>query len=82
MQEDAKMKAELAQYQDQLARKRSGDEHEKNRERNAELVRMQEQSTARQEQQRAQTEAQIQAERRASEKYKVPAWNSRYRTIF
>ncbi|KAK9844676.1 hypothetical protein WJX74_005413 [Apatococcus lobatus] len=71
MQEDAKMKAELAQYQDQLARKRSGDEHEKNRERNAELVRMQEQSTARQEQQRAQTEAQIQAERRASEKYKA-----------
>ena len=75
MQEDAKMKAELAQYQDQLARKRSGDEHEKNRERNAELVRMQEQSTARQEQQRAQTEAQIQAERRASEKYKVLACN-------
>ncbi len=73
MQEDAKIKAELAQYQDQLARKRSSDEHEKNRERNAELVRMQEQSSAKQEQQRAQTEAQIQAERRASEKYKVPA---------
>ena len=71
MQEDAKIKAELAQYQDQLARKRAADEHDKHRERNAELVRMQEQSTARQERERAQTEAQIQAERRASEKYKV-----------
>jgi ATPase family AAA domain-containing protein 3A/B len=41
MQEDNEQKAQLAQYQDQLARQRMLAEHEKNRERNAELVHMQ-----------------------------------------
>lgn len=41
MQQDSQQKAQLAQYQDELARKRMETEHEKQRQRNAELVSMQ-----------------------------------------
>ncbi len=71
MQADAQQRAQLAQYEDELARKRGEGDHQRNRERNAELVRMQEESHARQEAQRRAIEEQIQAERRATEKYKV-----------
>jgi ATPase family AAA domain-containing protein 3A/B len=70
MQQDAQTKAQLAQYQDELARKRAEAEHEKQRARNAELVALQEESGRRQEEQRAAVAAQIEAERRATERYK------------
>ena len=70
MQQDAQQKAELARYQDDLARKRAEAEHEKQRQRNVELVSLQEESSKRQEQERAAIAAQIEAERRATEKYK------------
>jgi ATPase family AAA domain-containing protein 3A/B len=41
MQQDAQTKAELARYQDELARKRMEVEHEKQRQRNGELVALQ-----------------------------------------
>jgi hypothetical protein len=41
MQQDAQQKAQLAQYQDELARKRAESEHEKQRVRNVELVQLQ-----------------------------------------
>ena len=41
MQQDAYQKQEVAKYQDQLARQRAEGEHEKQRARNVELVRMQ-----------------------------------------
>lgn len=71
MQQDAQTKAELARYQDELARKRAEAEHEKQRGRNAELVSMQEESARRQEAERQRIAAQIEAERRATEKYKA-----------
>ena len=71
MQQDAQTKAQLAQYNDELARKRMEAEHEKQRQRNAELVKFQEESARKQEEQKAQIAAQIEAERRATEKYKA-----------
>lgn len=71
MQQDAQTKAELSKYDDQLARARQADEHEKYRQRNAELVKMQEESSARQEQQRQIVAQQIEAERRATDQNKV-----------
>lgn len=71
MQQDSEQKAQLARYQDELARKRAEAEHEKQRVRNGELVRMQEESARRQEEERMRIQAQIEAERRASEKYKA-----------
>ena len=71
MQQDAQTKAQLAQYNDELARKRAEAEHEKQRQRNAELVKFQEESSRRQEEQKAAIAAQIEAERRATEKYKA-----------
>ena len=71
MQQDAQTKAELSKYDDQLARARAEAEHEKYRQRNAELVRMQEESSSRQEQQRQVVGQQIEAERRATEQHKV-----------
>ena len=41
MQQDSQQKAQLAQYQDELARKRMETEHEKQRQRNVELVALQ-----------------------------------------
>ena len=70
MQQDAQAKAQLAQYQDELARKRNASEHEAARARNAELVALQEEGVKRQEQERARAAAAIEAERRATEKYK------------
>lgn len=71
MQQDSQAKAQLAQYNDELARKRAEAEHEKQRVRNVELVRLQEESSRRQEEQRAAIAAQVEAERRATEKYKA-----------
>jgi len=69
-EQNAKYQAQLAQYEDELARKRIEQEHELNRQRNAELVKMQEDSARAKEEQRRVIEEQIQAERRATEKYK------------
>ncbi|PSC70197.1 ATPase family AAA domain-containing 3-B [Micractinium conductrix] len=71
MQQDSQQKAQLAQYQDELARKRMETEHEKNRQRNMELVALQEESGKRAEAEKAAIAAQIEAERRATEKYKA-----------
>ncbi|KAI8103164.1 hypothetical protein M9434_005947 [Picochlorum sp. BPE23] len=71
MQQDAQTKAQLAQYNDELARKRAEGEHEKQRQRNMEMVRFQEESARRQEEQKAAVAAQIEAERRATEKYRA-----------
>ena len=71
MQQDAQTKAELSRYDDQLARARAADEHEKYRQRNAELVKMQEDSSARQEHQKQAIAQQIEAERRATDQHKV-----------
>ena len=71
MQQDSQAKAQLAQYNDELARKRAEAEHEKQRVRNVELVRLQEESSRRQEEQKAAISAQVEAERRATEKYKA-----------
>lgn len=76
MQQDAQTKAELSKYDDQLARARAADEHEKYRQRNAELVRMQEEASARQEQQKRVVAQQIEAERRATEQHKVSVFLS------
>ena len=71
MQQDSQQKAQLAQYEDELARKRAESEHEKHRARNKELVALQEQSVINQETAKRQVQEQIEAERRATEQYKV-----------
>jgi len=71
MQQDAQAKAQLAQYEDELARKLGESEHQKNRERNRELVTLQEQSVRNQEAEKRRIQEQIEGERRATEKYKV-----------
>ena len=58
-------------YNDELARKRGEGEHEKQRARNRELVALQEEGARRQEAERRRVAEQIEAERRATEKYKV-----------
>ena len=58
-------------YNDDLARKRNDGEHEKQRARNRELVGLQEESARRQEAERRRVAEQIEAERRATEKYKA-----------
>ena len=73
MQQDAQAKAQIAQYEDELARKRAEAEHHKNRERNKELVLMQQQSVRNQEAEKRRVQEQIEAERRATEKYRVVA---------
>ena len=60
-------------YEDELARKRAEAEHEKQRVRQIELVRLQEDSSAKQEARKVEIQAQIEAERRATEKYRVRA---------
>ena len=59
----------------QLARQRVDLEHARGRERNAELVGMQNESVAKQEAERQRVSAQIEAERRATEQHKV-SWGS------
>ncbi|CAL9091288.1 unnamed protein product [Musa textilis] len=70
-QQQAQTKAQMARYEDELARKRMQAEHESQRTRNHELVKMQEESSIRQEQIRRATEEQIQAQRRQTEKEKA-----------
>lgn len=71
MSEDAQRQAQLAQYNDELARKRQQSEHELQRQRNQEMVAMQEQAAARKEAERLRIEQQIQAERRAADQHAV-----------
>ncbi|XP_072959622.1 uncharacterized protein [Typha angustifolia] len=68
VQQQAQAKAQMARYEDELARKRMQAEHEVQRRQNAELVRMQEESSVRKEQARRATEEQIQAQQRQTEK--------------
>ncbi|KAI5078095.1 hypothetical protein GOP47_0007919 [Adiantum capillus-veneris] len=68
IEQQAQTKAQMARYEDDLARKRMQTEHEGQRGRNRELVKMQEEAAARQEQLRRQTEEQIQAQQRRTEK--------------
>ncbi|XP_078441914.1 uncharacterized protein LOC144711762 [Wolffia australiana] len=70
-QQQAQVKAQMARYEDELARKRMQAEHESQRTRNQELVKMQEESSIRLEQARRATEEQIQAQRRQTEKEKA-----------
>ncbi|GFZ18683.1 AAA-type ATPase family protein [Actinidia rufa] len=60
--------ANAAFFEDELARKRMQTDHEAQRRHNAELVRMQEESSIRKEQARRATEEQIQAQQRQTEK--------------
>ena len=71
MQADAQAKAQLAQYNDDLARKRADKEHEAARARNAELVALQEDGVKRQEAERVRSAAAVEAERRATAQYQA-----------
>ncbi|KAL0925003.1 hypothetical protein M5K25_003308 [Dendrobium thyrsiflorum] len=68
IQQQAQTKAQMARYEDELARKRMQTEHEAHRQQNAELVKMQEESSTRKEQARRAAEEQIQAQQRQTEK--------------
>ncbi|XP_027354615.1 ATPase family AAA domain-containing protein 3 isoform X2 [Abrus precatorius] len=70
-QHQAQTKSQMAKYEDELARKRMQAENEYQRARNQELVKMQEESSIRQEQARRATEEQIQAQRRQTEREKA-----------
>ncbi|PON41482.1 ATPase, AAA-type, core [Parasponia andersonii] len=70
-QHQAQTKSQMARYEDELARKRMQAENELQRSRNQELVKMQEESSIRQEQARRATEEQIQAQRRQTEREKA-----------
>ncbi|XP_074308898.1 uncharacterized protein LOC141643591 [Silene latifolia] len=67
-QQQAQVKAQVMRQEDELARKRMQHDHETQRRNNAELVRMQEESSWRQEKARRATEEQIQAQQRQTEK--------------
>ncbi|XP_071913515.1 uncharacterized protein [Coffea arabica] len=67
-QQQAQTKAQVLRYEDDLARKRMQTDHEAQRRHNAELVKMQEESSIRKEQARRATEDQIQAQQRQTEK--------------
>ncbi|XP_078428538.1 uncharacterized protein LOC144700856 [Wolffia australiana] len=68
VQQQAQTKAQMLRYEDELARKRVQADHEAQRHQNAELVKMQEESSVRKEQARRATEEQIQAQLRQTEK--------------
>ncbi|CAO2047865.1 unnamed protein product [Urochloa humidicola] len=70
-QQRAKYKSQMAQYQDELERKRMHADHEAQRMRNQELVKMQEESAIRLEQIRRATEEQIQQQKRQTEQQKA-----------
>ncbi|KAL2982995.1 hypothetical protein AAZX31_12G016800 [Glycine max] len=70
-QHQAQTKSQMAKYEDELARKRMQAENEYHRARNQELVKLQEESSIRQEQARRATEEQIQAQRRQTEREKA-----------
>lgn len=80
MQQQAQNKAQLARYEDELARKRMQAEHEAQRQRNTELVEMQEKSAVRQEALKRQTEEQIMAQRLQSEREKAEIERETIRT--
>ncbi|KAK9749629.1 hypothetical protein RND81_02G139700 [Saponaria officinalis] len=67
-QQQAQIKAQVMRQEDEMARKRMQHDHETQRRNNVELVRMQEESSLRQEQARRATEEQIQAQQRQTEK--------------
>ncbi|XP_052197851.1 uncharacterized protein LOC127804846 [Diospyros lotus] len=71
LQQQSQAKAQMLRYEDELARKRMQTDHESQRRHNAELVRMQEESSIRKEQARRVTEEQIQAQQRQTEKEKA-----------
>ncbi|VVA99480.1 unnamed protein product [Arabis nemorensis] len=68
VQQQAQAKAQNLRYEDELARKRQQADHEAQRRHNAELVKMQEESSIRKEKARIATEEQIQAQQRQTEK--------------
>ncbi|XP_076916333.1 uncharacterized protein LOC143576007 [Bidens hawaiensis] len=68
LQQQSNAKAQLLRYEDELARKRMQTDHEAQRQHNAELARMQEESSIRKEQARRATEEQIQAQQRQTDK--------------
>ncbi|XP_061999853.1 uncharacterized protein LOC133717197 [Rosa rugosa] len=70
-QHQAQTKSQMARYEDELKRKRMQAENEYHRDRNRELVKMQEESSIRQEQARRAAEEQIQAQRRQTEREKA-----------
>ncbi|KAF5735424.1 ATPase family AAA domain-containing protein 3-B [Tripterygium wilfordii] len=70
-QHQAQTKSQMARYEDELARKRMQAENELQRARNQELVKLQEESSIRQEQARRAVEEQIQAQRRQTEREKA-----------
>ncbi|KAJ8443683.1 hypothetical protein Cgig2_019665 [Carnegiea gigantea] len=67
-QQQSQVKAQVMRQEDELARKRLQQDHETQRRNNAELVKMQEESSFRQEQARRATEEQIQTQQRQTEK--------------
>ena len=66
----SQQQGQIKEYEDQLARKRYNSEHEATRQRNAEMVKMQEDASSRQESLRRQTEEQIQQSRRETDRQK------------
>ncbi|CAI9282545.1 unnamed protein product [Lactuca saligna] len=68
VEKQSQVKAQMLRYEDELARKRMQTDHEAQRQHNAELARMQEESLIRKEQARRATEEQIQAQQRQTEK--------------
>lgn len=68
VQQQSQAKAQMLRYEDELARKRMQTDNEAQRQHNAELARMQEESSIRKEQARRATEEQIQAQQRQTEK--------------
>ncbi|KAK8685813.1 hypothetical protein V6N13_124847 [Hibiscus sabdariffa] len=68
MQQQAQAKAQVLRYEDELTRKRMQTDHDAQRKHNAELVKMQEESSIRKEQARRATEEQIQTQQRQTEK--------------
>lgn len=69
--ERSQQQAQLKQYDDELARKRMATEHEQRRQRNAEMVKLQEEGIERQEAMKRATEEKIQRERRETERYRA-----------
>ncbi|KAG8071978.1 hypothetical protein GUJ93_ZPchr0006g41143 [Zizania palustris] len=70
-QQRAQIKSQIARYEDELARKRMQAEHEAQRVRNQELVKMQEESAIKQEQIRRAIEEEIQEQRRKTDREKA-----------
>ncbi|EEH57423.1 uncharacterized protein MICPUCDRAFT_16944 [Micromonas pusilla CCMP1545] len=67
----AQQQGQIKEYEDELARKRYQHEHESTRKRNAEMVKMQEEASHRQENVRRATEEQIQQSRRETDRQKA-----------